>query len=164
MHLRRLRQAQSLTLRALAEQVGVTASALSQIERGTSEPSLGTLWRLGRALNASLFDFFAGQEAPTVDVTRAGDRTVVEFERFRYEVMARSAQRGIDLFTLRLEPGDGPGARPDRPRRRGGGHRRRGHDGRRRRRRDVPARARRRDLVRQRRSRTRSRRSATSRA
>ena len=108
MHLRRLRQAQSLTLAALAEQVGVTASALSQIERGTSEPSLGTLWRLGRALNASLFDFFAGQEAPTVDVTRAGDRTIVEFERFRYEVMARSAQRGIDLFTLRLEPGDGP--------------------------------------------------------
>jgi transcriptional regulator with XRE-family HTH domain len=112
MHLRRLRQAQSLTLAALAEQVGVTASALSQIERGTSEPSLGTLWRLGRALNASLFDFFAGQEAPTVDVTRAGDRTIVEFERFRYEVMARSAQRGIDLFTLRLEPGDGPVREP----------------------------------------------------
>ena len=41
-------------------------------------------------------------------MTRAGDRTVVEFERFRYEVMARSAQRGIDLFTLRLEPGAGP--------------------------------------------------------
>ena len=108
MHLRRLRQAQSLTLAQLADQVGVTASALSQIERGSSEPTLGTLWRLGRALNASLFDFFAGQEAPTVDVTRAGDRTVVEFERFRYEVMARSAQRGIDLFTLRLEPGAGP--------------------------------------------------------
>ena len=108
MHLRRLRQAQSLTLASLAGQVGVTASALSQIERGTSEPSLGTLWRLGRALNASLFDFFAGQEAPTVDVTRAGERTVVEFERFSYEVMARSAQRGIDLFTLRLEPGEGP--------------------------------------------------------
>ena len=108
MHLRRLRQAQSLTLAQLADQVGVTASALSQIERGSSEPTLGTLWRLGRALNASLFDFFAGQEAATVDVTRAGDRTVVEFERFRYEVMARSAQRGIDLFTLRLEPGAGP--------------------------------------------------------
>ncbi len=41
-------------------------------------------------------------------MTRAEDRTVVEFEAFRYEVMARSAQRGIDLFTLRLEPGEGP--------------------------------------------------------
>ena len=36
------------------------------------------------------------------------DRTIVDFERFRYEVMARSAQRGIDLFTLRLHPGEGP--------------------------------------------------------
>ena len=125
-HLRRLRQAQSLTLAQLADQVGVTASALSQIERGSSEPTLGTLWRLGRALNASLFDFFAGQEAPTVDVTRAGDRTVVEFEAFRYEVMARSAQRGIDLFTLRLEPGAGPGPRPGVARRRGGRHGRSG--------------------------------------
>ena len=41
-------------------------------------------------------------------MTRAGDRTVVAFDRFRYEAMARSAQRGIDLFSLRLDPGDGP--------------------------------------------------------
>ena len=57
LHVRRLRQAAGLTLSALAGEVGVSASALSQIERGASEPSLGTLWRLGRGLNASLFDF-----------------------------------------------------------------------------------------------------------
>ena len=62
-HLRALRRSHELTLAALAGEVGVTPSALSQIERGKSEPSLGTLWRLGRALNASLFDFFARQEA-----------------------------------------------------------------------------------------------------
>jgi len=107
-HLRGLRQDQELTLAALAEEVGITPSALSQIERGKSEPSLGTLWRLGRALNASLFDFFAQEQAPAVDVTRAEDRTVVRFERFRYEAIARSAQRQIDLFFLHLEPGDGP--------------------------------------------------------
>lgn len=107
-HVRQLRQAQDLTLKALAEQVGVTPSALSQIERGKSEPSLGTLWRLGGALKASLFDFFAHDHPASVDVTRAGDRTVVEFERFRYEAIARSSRRTIDLFILRLEPGDGP--------------------------------------------------------
>src|SRR3954465_9982058 len=107
-HLRELRRAQELTLVSLAGEVGVTPSALSQIERGKSEPSLGTLWRLGRALNPSLFDFFPREEAPTVDVTRAGERTVVEFERLRYEAVARSAQRQIDLFFLYLKPGDGP--------------------------------------------------------
>jgi transcriptional regulator with XRE-family HTH domain len=107
-HVRDLRLAQELTLARLAAEVGVTASALSQIERGKSEPSLGTLWRLGRALNASLFDFFAREEAPVVDVTRADERTVVEFERLRYEAVARSAERQIDLFFLHLKPGDGP--------------------------------------------------------
>jgi transcriptional regulator with XRE-family HTH domain len=107
-HLRSLRQAQDLTLAALAVQVGVTPSALSQIERGKSEPTLGTLWRLGRALNASLFDFFAGQETIAVDVTPAAERTVVRFDRFRYEAVARNARRHIDLFFLYLEPGEGP--------------------------------------------------------
>ena len=106
--MRHLRQAQHLTLKALAEQVGVTPSALSQIERGKSEPSLGTLWRLGGALKASLFDFFAHDRLASVDVTPADGRTVVEFERFRYEAIAQSPRRTIDLFILRLEPGHGP--------------------------------------------------------
>lgn len=107
-HLRALRQREQLTLTELAQQVGVTASALSQIERGKSEPSLGTLWRLGRALNASLFDFFAREQAPSVDVTRADERTVVRFDRFRYEAVTRSVERHLDLFFLYLEPGEEP--------------------------------------------------------
>ena len=107
-HVRELRTGQELTLAALAEQVGISASALSQIERGKSEPSLGTLWRLGGVLRASLFDFFAHDRPASFDVTRADERTVVEFERFRYEAVARSSRRSIDLFVLRLEPGDGP--------------------------------------------------------
>ena len=106
--MRELRTAQGLTLAALAAQIGISASALSQIERGRSEPSLGTLWRLGGALRASLFDFFAHDRSAPFDVTPAGQRTIVEFERFRYEAIARSARRSIDLFVLRLEPGDGP--------------------------------------------------------
>lgn len=107
-HVRQLRTDQGLTLTALAEQVGISASALSQIERGKSEPSLGTLWRLGGVLRASLFDFFAHDHPANVDVTRVGERMIVEFERFRYEAIARSSRRSIDLFVLRLEPGEGP--------------------------------------------------------
>ncbi len=107
-HVRELRLEQGLTLVALAERIGVSPSALSQIELGKSEPSLGTLWQLGGALKASLFDFFANERAGTVEVTRSGDRTRVEFERFRYEAIAVSPRRTIDLFVLHLEPGDAP--------------------------------------------------------
>ncbi len=107
-HVRDLRQAQGLTLTALAHRIEVSPSALSQIERGKSEPSLGTLWRLGQALKASLFDFFSHDEPRDVEVTRRDERTLVEFERFRYEAVTRNARRTIDLFVLRLEPGEGP--------------------------------------------------------
>lgn len=106
-HVRELRQTQGRTLASLAEQIEISPSALSQIERGKSEPSLGTLWRLGQALKASLFDFFSSGDAADVEITRAGERTLVEFERFRYEAIAVSPRRTIDLFLLRLEPGDG---------------------------------------------------------
>jgi transcriptional regulator with XRE-family HTH domain len=105
-NVRELRTSQGLTLAALAATVGISPSAISQIERGATEPSLGTLWNLGKALNASLFDFFSDQEEPSVEVTRAGDRTLVRFERFRYEVVARSSLRLMDLFFLRVGPGD----------------------------------------------------------
>lgn len=107
-HVRELRQAQGLTLTALAAQIEVSPSALSQIERGKSEPSLGTLWRLGQALKASLFDFFSTDAQTDVDVTRADERTLVDFGRFRYEAITRNPRRTIDLFLLRLEPGEGP--------------------------------------------------------
>ncbi|MET3807917.1 transcriptional regulator with XRE-family HTH domain [Nakamurella sp. UYEF19] len=105
--LRQLRQREQLTLAALSAQVGVTVSALSQFETGKAEPSLGTLWSLGRALNASLFDFFAKQETENVDVTPANERTVVIQDRARYEAIARSTRRRLDLFYLYLEPGEG---------------------------------------------------------
>jgi transcriptional regulator with XRE-family HTH domain len=108
LHLRGLRLREGLTLSALSDQVGVTQSALSQIENGKSEPSLGTLWALGRALNASLFDFFARQQSDSVDVTPAAERTVVTYEGARYEAVARSARRRLDLFFLHLQPGVGP--------------------------------------------------------
>lgn len=110
--LRGLRQREGLTLAALSQQVGVSQSALSQFETGKTEPSLGTLWTLGRALNASLFDFFAREPAEFVEVTRASQRTAVTFDRCRYEAVARSGRRKLDFFFLHLEPGDGPVREP----------------------------------------------------
>lgn len=110
--LRDLRQREGLTLATLSGQVGVSQSALSQFETGKTEPSLGTLWKLGRALNASLFDFFAREPAEFVEVTRADHRTAVTFDRCRYEAVARSRRRKLDFFFLRLEAGDGPVREP----------------------------------------------------
>ena len=110
--LRELRHREGLTLSTLSGRVGVSQSALSQFESGRSEPALGTLWKLGQALNASLFEFFANEPAQAVDVTRRKDRTVMVYERARYEGIARSGRRKLDLFFLHLQPGEGPVREP----------------------------------------------------
>ncbi len=110
--LREMRKREGMTLEALSSRVGISHSALSQFETGKTEPTLGTLWKLGQALNASLFDFFANQRAESVNITRERERTVVTYERFRYEAVARSGRRKLDLYFLHLQPGDGPVREP----------------------------------------------------
>jgi transcriptional regulator with XRE-family HTH domain len=60
--LRELRSARGLSLRALAETSGVTASALSQIENGKNSPSVSTLKKILGALGSTLGDFFASED------------------------------------------------------------------------------------------------------
>jgi transcriptional regulator with XRE-family HTH domain len=56
--LRSLRQARGLGVRELARRVGVTPSLLSQLERGSVNPSVVTLFRLAEALNTTTDSFF----------------------------------------------------------------------------------------------------------
>jgi transcriptional regulator with XRE-family HTH domain len=61
-HVRRLRQARELSVRAFAEQTGFSASFISQLENGQVAPSLGSLHRIAEALGVSLGGFFAAAE------------------------------------------------------------------------------------------------------
>lgn len=78
--LRRMRKGKSLTVAALAEVSGVSAGMISQIERGLSNPSIGTLERLRAVLGIPLTAFFEDREAvpgpvATVDaLVRRADR------------------------------------------------------------------------------------------
>lgn len=57
--LRALRQQRGIGLRELARRVGVTPSLLSQMERGSVNPSVVTLFRLSESLNTTT-DYFFG--------------------------------------------------------------------------------------------------------
>jgi DNA-binding XRE family transcriptional regulator/quercetin dioxygenase-like cupin family protein len=59
--LRAERKSKGLTLRALAEEVGVSPSAISQIETGRSKASVNTLYALVERLGVSLDSLFSGQ-------------------------------------------------------------------------------------------------------
>lgn len=56
--IRELRKQRKLTLRGLAESCGLSANAISLIERGESSPTVSSLIQLATALDVSITDFF----------------------------------------------------------------------------------------------------------
>lgn len=63
--LRSFRQARGIGVRELARRVDITPSMLSQIERGSTNPSVGTLFRLAAALETTTDSFFESVDDPT---------------------------------------------------------------------------------------------------
>lgn len=57
-NLHKWRQRRGLSVSALAREAGVSKSTISELERGTSNPSLDTLWAIAKSLKVSLGDFF----------------------------------------------------------------------------------------------------------
>jgi transcriptional regulator with XRE-family HTH domain len=61
--LRAERQRRGISLRELARRLGISPSAISQIETGRARPSVATLWAIVTELGMSLDDLFAQETA-----------------------------------------------------------------------------------------------------
>jgi len=72
--LRRLRQEHGYSMRKLGELADVSASLISDVERGNVEPSISVLKRLAAALGTTLMHFFSEPGHNNGRVIRAGER------------------------------------------------------------------------------------------
>jgi transcriptional regulator with XRE-family HTH domain len=72
--LRQARQARGMSLRRLAEVLGVSPSLISQVETGRAKPSVNTLYALANELGISLdVLLFMDTDPPSPDLGDAGD-------------------------------------------------------------------------------------------
>jgi len=71
---REMRKSQGWTLQSLSEKSGVSRSMLSQIERGSANPTLGVAFRIAQAFGMTLGDLVEGHSSePSIDVVRRTD-------------------------------------------------------------------------------------------
>ena len=63
--IRELRKQRGLSLRALAEMCGLSANAISLIERNENSPNVSSLHQMAIALNVPITDFFYQENEPT---------------------------------------------------------------------------------------------------
>src|SRR3954471_939339 len=62
--IQRLRKAYNMSLGELSEQSGVAKSIISQIERNETNPTLGTVYRLSRALDTTIDEVLREDASP----------------------------------------------------------------------------------------------------
>ena len=116
--LRNARQRRGLSLRSVAQSLGLSASLISQIETGKSQPSVSTLYAIVTLLGVSI-DELLGVGSSTVipapprstaqaglPVQRASDNPVLEMENgVRWERLAIGDGGPVDALLVTYAPG-----------------------------------------------------------
>ena len=105
--LRRERARAGLSLTELARRAGIAKSTLSQLESGTGNPSVETLWALAVALGVP-FSRLVDPPRPGVRVIRAGEGPVLHAERSDYAatmLVSRPPGARWDIYRVQAQPG-----------------------------------------------------------
>ena len=112
--IKELREARDLSMRSLAFESGISANALSNIERNRTSPTVSTLYKLADALKVPITSLF--QDKPSgLDVVykKADERTRLAFPRGLWEGMGGEDFVGnVEPFILTLESGANSGPYP----------------------------------------------------
>lgn len=105
--LRQLREEAGVSMRTLAHTSGLSANALSMIERGLTSPSVSTLNKLAGALKVPITAFFRTEPSKRdVVFCKANERTRVPFMRGLWEGLGGEHYSGkTEAFMLTLENG-----------------------------------------------------------
>ncbi|CAI2798059.1 Putative transcriptional regulator [Pseudomonas [fluorescens] SBW25] len=112
-NVRRLRHAADLSQTALSEKSGVSRRMLVAIEAGEKNVSLSTLDRVAEALNVAFSDLIQAPDAP--DHSRINELAWAgEIPGSKAVLLAKAnARREVELWEMRLEPGDRYSPEPD---------------------------------------------------
>jgi len=116
MQVRDLRKARRMSLKQLGEASGLSIGLLSQIERGTSSPSIRSLHALSTALGVAPIWFFNDGKLPpqhertTVVRRGAGRRLNLPTKRLVKELITPDLSGTLQMLIVSIEPGGSTGS------------------------------------------------------
>ncbi len=104
---RQARLERGLTLAALAAEVGLSPSALSQIERGAMNPSIVSLRRIAAALERPVFSLLGPEVAHAQVVVRADERRTLRLpgSPVVYQLLSPNLQGRLEMLYYEIEVG-----------------------------------------------------------
>lgn len=109
MNLKKIRLGRGISLDVVAEQTGVSKSMLGQIERGTANPTIGTIGKIVSGLRVELNDLIKVPADAIYPVrkeflvpTKEVDGEYRVYTYFPYET-----ERNFELYVIEIQPGKG---------------------------------------------------------
>ena len=104
-----LRRERNWTLEQLSAASGVSRSMLSQIERGSANPTLAVAFRIAQAFELTLSDLVEMPDGrPRIDVVRADDNSSIFRDDDDCRIRTLSPlhlEKDVEFYELRLSPG-----------------------------------------------------------
>lgn len=106
-NLNQIRIERNLSLDEVATLTGVSKAMLGQIERGKSNPTVSTLWKISTGLKVP-FSVFMEQETLNYEVVNIKDLVPISEERNQmkiYPIFPFNQQKNFEILTIELEVG-----------------------------------------------------------
>jgi len=104
--LKDIRNKRNLSLDEVAKLTGVSKAMLGQIERGKSNPTVSTLWKIATGLKVS-FSLFIDENQDDLKVIDKNDISPIIEDNNRmklYPIFPFDSNKGFEIFTIELEP------------------------------------------------------------
>ncbi|WP_328999261.1 cupin domain-containing protein [Kribbella sp. NBC_00709] len=110
--IRRLRRAREMSAAELAQAAELSPGAISQIESGTTQPSLPALRRIARGLRVPVFQLLLEDEKPNGHVVRRSEAGPRGRGQIAYDVLTPDTDGELEVIEVRLAPGQSTADRP----------------------------------------------------
>lgn len=106
-NLKQIREDRKLSLDNLAQMTGVSKSMLGQIERGESNPTITTAWKIANGLKISFTELIKSTQENAVVIHKESINPLVE-DNGKYKVypfFPYESERQFEMYTVEIEKG-----------------------------------------------------------
>ncbi|MDA3731928.1 XRE family transcriptional regulator [Niameybacter massiliensis] len=105
--LKEIRSSRNLSLEEVSKVTNVSKAMLGQIERGQSNPTVSTLWKIATGLKVSFSVFIEENQDELIIVDQEEIVPIIESrEKMRlYPIFPFDTNKGFEIFTIELEAG-----------------------------------------------------------
>lgn len=105
-NLKKIRKKKGYSLANLEEITGVSKSMLGQIERGESNPTVKTLWKIAKSLNVTFSYFIEEEKEEGAVFSISNTKPFIEEDNgyLVYPLIPFDQSKGFEIYLIEIEP------------------------------------------------------------